>query len=258
MKKKYLNINGPGIFCNTLNHKKLQCTFCFTLIELLVVIAIIAILASMLFPSLKKARDTAKAMVCGNNLKQQGILLNLYASDSSGYLPWAAKQEYFTHAAKLYNDGYAKDLNVFMCPLTQPGDYHVSGADLFDEASTNPLKTHYRSYLTNNEVMGWGGASWAPTVDPLVRLSSIKNPATKVGIFCGYVDSTSGRYEIGSCIGGAGNYSGFWSDIEYPWGWACQPADRHSMKSQILWLDFHFSSTKSSTLANTESWYPNE
>jgi len=59
----------------------------FTLIELLVVIAIIAILASLLMPSLSKARELGKQAVCKNNLKSPGIALNMFADDNRGRFP---------------------------------------------------------------------------------------------------------------------------------------------------------------------------
>jgi prepilin-type N-terminal cleavage/methylation domain-containing protein/prepilin-type processing-associated H-X9-DG protein len=59
----------------------------FTLIELLVVIAIIAILASMLMPSLGKARDAGKAVVCKSNLKQMSLGMLSYMTDTGGWLP---------------------------------------------------------------------------------------------------------------------------------------------------------------------------
>ncbi len=59
----------------------------FTLIELLVVIAVIALLVSVLVPSLVKARQQAKLVACLANHRALFLGLHLYAADSDGYCP---------------------------------------------------------------------------------------------------------------------------------------------------------------------------
>jgi prepilin-type N-terminal cleavage/methylation domain-containing protein len=64
-----------------------QCSSGFTLVELLVVIAIIAILASLLLPSLARAKEKAKVTKVHVELNGVCLALEMYAEDRDGQLP---------------------------------------------------------------------------------------------------------------------------------------------------------------------------
>ncbi|NLW87952.1 MAG: prepilin-type N-terminal cleavage/methylation domain-containing protein [Planctomycetes bacterium] len=67
----------------------------FTLIELLVVVAIIALLVSILIPSLNQAKELARGMLCQNTLRSNGVALQFYREEHKdrmyqGNLNWVA------------------------------------------------------------------------------------------------------------------------------------------------------------------------
>lgn len=137
----------------------------FTLIELLVVIAIIALLISVLLPSLALARRAGREVVCRSNLRQYGIGIELYAQQSKEFIPsegladgdivshpigpwddtsfWAnAIPGMLTDAGATYYEMQQKQIttgeqtipsaggkSIFVCPGAAPASHGVSPAE---------------------------------------------------------------------------------------------------------------------------------
>jgi len=115
----------------------------FTLIELLVVIAIIAILASMLLPTLGMAKQSGQRMACLDNQKQLAYANTMYASDNSGFFPPRSATSRW--AQMLYP--YYKNVSILLCPTDAATTN--SPQTMSDPNTNNIADSSPRTYMVN-------------------------------------------------------------------------------------------------------------
>ncbi len=148
----------------------------FTLIELLVVIAIIALLMSVLIPSLNKAKESARLVLCANNQKQTLTGLFAYAADNDAvYPPHPAERpngsfsvvNYLNyhqgpgkggaaHEGTYYYLGqYLPLVDVFVCPLGRAKDNSELQRQYVDYKVTTPTYSGEGTLTSYN--LYWGG-----------------------------------------------------------------------------------------------------
>jgi len=111
----------------------------FTLVELLVVIGIIALLISILLPSLNKARSAAVNVACQSNLRQIGQMLRMYVGTNRDVAPWGEVQATKDTGSWVYLAGtdrytFADTLSLYMG--SKPRDTTTYGS----RKAASPLK----------------------------------------------------------------------------------------------------------------------
>lgn len=187
----------------------------FTLIELLVVISIIGILASMMLPSLSKAREKGKTAVCGNNLKSIGAATFMYTSDNRGYFV----DENYSYDGRRYYESDSFNTERY-------GNYQVKYDSLYLKSKESfRCPSSRRSVAKESFSYDYGMNRYLYKN----TLSSVKNPVE-------VMFSTDTNYE--------------WMQTNMP-----QRNDvRHGTNMSHLWLDGHVTIQKYTAYLNNLQW----
>lgn len=188
----------------------------FTLIELLVVIAVIALLMSIIVPSLSKARELARMMMCGTNVKSLVLGANLWSASNNDY---AIAGSWWKDVITVHENGTVEDCSgssilpyidssrsrrkdSLTCPTAGTGgmtfygtnpDYQTEGQEFSFTYASNGYLTYYINGISPGKIdnpppsspglgEGTGTNLYGPNnmywrLHGATKITSVRNPA---------------------------------------------------------------------------------
>jgi len=169
----------------------------FTLIELLVVIAIIAVLISMLLPSLRGAREAARATVCLSNQRQIGAALLMYSEANKEWTP--------RECGGVTSPSWAFVLRPHLDPLAVTSSNDGGLNDQYTKAPyyhdpSRPKDGHNIHYVDNGLTFSKPGKVKDGVGKPPTKMSAYRLPSNTLYMTC-FNDDPTGE-QSGDWYGG--------------------------------------------------------
>jgi prepilin-type processing-associated H-X9-DG protein len=192
-----------------------------------VVVAIIAILAGLLLPALRNAREMGKMAVCANNLRQMGFGFNLYQGDNAGLFP-----PYANYSGGVAVEGWSWILDrywggrsnqVIVCPSAQR--FYAP----FDPSYI----TYGYNYMNLGSSINYGTTVPDPPYGPVANIADIRNPGATYLLMDSY---WSAAFPKSGCT-----YVNSWNPLAT--GLPDARMQRHGNKLNILFVDGHVERT---------------